>query len=69
MMMKSSVSSTIAIIDSRVAVVEITMVIVIVNAEVPAARPPVNWAYEVICSYHQIVLPVIEYVAKVGQTI
>jgi hypothetical protein len=45
-------STTIAIINSGVTIVEITMIIMVVNAKIPSAGSPINRTNEIVCCYH-----------------
>ena len=59
-LMNAPMPTTIAIINGRIAVVEISYCIMSVDGEMPTASTPVNGADEVICCQHQVVLPVVK---------
>jgi hypothetical protein len=47
-MMNASMPTSITIINSRVAIIEVTMIIMSVNREIPSVRSPIYGAYKVI---------------------
>lgn len=58
--MDSSVTATIVIVNCGIAVVEMSYCIMSIDREVPTAGTPINGSDEVICCQHQVVLPIIK---------
>lgn len=64
-----SVPATIADIYSRPVVEEVPVCVEPVYGEVPSAGSPDDGSYEVVGGHHQVVLPVVQYVAEVRQPV